>query len=90
VELQRICVDDDEPVAALAIEHLIPPRDVSLDPESRGGIDIGRDGGVIRERFQQCVRAAVLSAPGRLSGARRPLDDDDHARNFTFGTRACS
>ena len=52
VQLEGIGVDDDESVAGLALEHIVPSRDIALEPERRGRMRVGRNARVIREGFQ--------------------------------------
>src|SRR2546428_9147644 len=88
MELERIRVDDDESIARLPREDLLPSRDVPLDPESRGGLRLSGNDGVVRQRFEKGVRTRVLSAPGRLTRAARTLDDDDHVGSNVISGRS--
>jgi hypothetical protein len=82
MELERIRVDDDEAVASLLLEHLVPSGHVAFDPEARRRLCIDRHGGVIGKSFEERMRSAVPSRPRRLACAARSFDDDDHGRSI--------
>src|SRR5438309_8200711 len=86
MELERIGVDDNQTISGLSFEDVLPPRNVSLDPEERGRTRLGRHGRVIGERLKKRVGTGVRSAPGRLARPARALDNDDHVwSNVTSG-----
>lgn len=64
-----------------SLAHLLPARDVALDPEARSCILIDWNGRVVGKRFEQRVSATVHHAAGGLARAAPKTSRRGHSRD---------